>query len=148
MGRKTYTESELRRIFKNSAGKCHLDHKPLKFELYGNLYEAGGWEVDHSVAVARGGTKAIQNLYPACPRCNRQKQAESSRDVRARNGFSRAPLNEKRREQELEKQRKGGAIAGGVAGALIGGPAGLLWGALAGFGVGDSLDPDRKAKKR
>jgi len=41
-------------------------------------------EVDHRVPLARGGNNSIDNILPACGRCNRRKHAMSEREFRAR----------------------------------------------------------------
>jgi 5-methylcytosine-specific restriction endonuclease McrA len=41
-------------------------------------------EPDHRVALARGGSNEIENILPACGRCNRRKHAMSESEFRAR----------------------------------------------------------------
>lgn len=39
---------------------------------------------DHRVALARGGSNTIDNILPACRRCNQQKHTSSEREFRVR----------------------------------------------------------------
>ena len=41
--------------------------------LYGNTYSSTGWEIDHIVPVARGGSNDLTNLQPLQWENNRQK---------------------------------------------------------------------------
>ncbi len=40
-------------------------------------------EMDHRVPLARGGTNAIDNILPACGRCNRRKHTRTEAEFRA-----------------------------------------------------------------
>lgn len=45
---------------------------------------AGRLEADHRIPVSRGGTNSIENVLPACRRCNRSKEAATDTEFRAR----------------------------------------------------------------
>lgn len=127
-----YDEETLRGIYAKTNGRCHLCSESIAFSNYGKHGRRGGWELDHSVPLAEGGTDHLNNLLPAHTSCNRSKQARSSRAARNDYGKSRAPLS----AEALRRARLGialsGALFGGMLGARIGGPAGLWIGAIAG----------------
>ena len=56
----------------------------------------GPLQPDHRIALARGGTNAIDNILPSCPPCNRRKHTSSEREFRVR------LLNERLRSTEFE----------------------------------------------
>ncbi|MES9868042.1 MAG: HNH endonuclease [Candidatus Thiodiazotropha sp. LLP2] len=67
------TEEKLNKIFEKTRGKCHLCHKQLAFKNYGVIGNHGAWEIEHSKPKSKGGTDHLNNLFPACIRCNREK---------------------------------------------------------------------------
>ena len=89
MGRTLWTDEELNIIFDRTSGHCWFCKHPLKWSHYGDRSFAMGWEVDHRVAVANGGTDDISNLIPACWTCNNAKATRNAnrfyRDI-GRNG--------------------------------------------------------------
>ena len=133
-----WSPQELRSIYNRTCGNCHLCHRKMYLTNYGKFGERGAWEVEHSVARARGGTDHGNNLYGAHISCNREKRDGSTRAARARNGLTRAPLSrEARADARTENTVLGvgaGALALGlltafnpfaaVIGAVIGGIAG------------------------
>jgi 5-methylcytosine-specific restriction endonuclease McrA len=46
--------------------------------------EAGVMQPEHKIPLARGGTNAIENILPACGRCNRKKHLMTESEFRAR----------------------------------------------------------------
>jgi 5-methylcytosine-specific restriction endonuclease McrA len=62
---------ELERIFAKTKGRCDLCNEKLVFDDYGRSY---GWQVDHRFPLDRGGNNNFENLWPACPDCNRSKK--------------------------------------------------------------------------
>ena len=46
----------------------------MRYEDYGNINAAFGWEIDHIHPVSRGGTDEIANLQPLYWENNRQKK--------------------------------------------------------------------------
>ena len=74
-----YSEYELNYIFDKTGGRCIHCRKKLGWSNYGIVGARGAWEVDHSKAVARGGTDYLRNLIPSCIPCNRAKGSQSSR---------------------------------------------------------------------
>jgi 5-methylcytosine-specific restriction endonuclease McrA len=100
-----YDDDTLRRIYDSTSGKCHLCHKKLSISNHGVLGAKGAWDVDHSIPVSEGGTDHLNNLKPACIRCNRSKGAGSTRSFRVAYGNTRAPLSvtaERRRRRNRE----------------------------------------------
>jgi 5-methylcytosine-specific restriction endonuclease McrA len=75
-----YTDEDLNYIYDKNEGFCWHCGKKLSFINYGRPGEKGAWEVDHSIPVIRGGTGHLNNLVPACVRCNRSKQDLTSRE--------------------------------------------------------------------
>jgi len=135
-----YSKEELRIIYERTDGRCHVCRKKLSFVNYGRLDGRAPWEVDHSVAKARGGTDRIGNLLPACPGCNRSKGASDNRSVRGRHGHSRKPLSKTARTSARRWNAAGGGAAGAIAGGLIAGPPGALVGGLLGAAIGHDAE--------
>jgi 5-methylcytosine-specific restriction endonuclease McrA len=134
-----YDKVHLDRIFHSTAGRCHLCHRPLARKNYAADGTRGAWEVDHSLARARGGTDHGNNLKPAHIACNRSKQHSDNRAIRRVHGHARAPLSAKAIK---EKRIRNAAIGGtglGVVGGLAFGPFGLVAGALVGVLAGHDI---------
>lgn len=127
-------------IYDRTAGRCHICRKQLARRNYGKHGTRGAWEIEHSVARARGGSDHGNNLYPACIRCNRSKGTATSRTARARNGHARAPLSIKRQAEVRARRSVGGGILGAVGAGLVGAPILVLMG-LAAL-IGYALDPE------
>lgn len=137
------TDDELEYIFDRSGGDCHLCHGKLAFTNYGQAGRRGAWEIEHSVPRARGGTDRLNNLYAAHIRCNRSKGARSTRSVRRKNGYMRAPPSTQARHAErIENMIAGGGL-GMFVGAL-GGPIGVAIGGLLGTSFGYGQKPGRR----
>lgn len=125
-----YSDDDLTQIYERTDGRCHICHKKLAFINYGRERARGAWEVEHSRSRANGGTNHINNLFPACIACNREKGTMQSRSARARHGKSRAPRSEARQKKfKLRNAALGASIGGlgflvnpmaGIAGALLG----------------------------
>lgn len=140
--RRRYSEEDLGAIYDRTSGKCHVCHKKLAFNNYGLPGERAAWEVDHSRAVARGGSDHLNNLFAACVPCNRSKGTVGARSARARSGTRRAPLSvAKRRSARNENTVAGGAL-GAALGGVLGGPPGAFLGGVLGAAFGNSSDPD------
>lgn len=129
-----YQEKRLRRIFERTAGRCHICHKKVVWANYGRVDLRGGWEVEHSVPRARGGSDHPTNLYPACIGCNRAKGSKSTRSARARHGKVHAPLSRGGRLWARIENAVAGCLLGMVAGAFV-----SAEGALVGSWVGGAL---------
>jgi len=127
-------------IYDRTAGRCHICGKRLARKNYGKHGQRGAWEIEHSVARARGGSDHGNNLYPACISCNRAKGTVTSRTARARNGRTRAPLSKQRRGQVRASRAVGGGLLGLAAAGLVGAP--LLIPAGIAAVVGYALDPE------
>jgi len=125
-------DARTKAIYLKTAGHCHICGRRLSQSALG---KPGGWERDHSIPRACGGTDRLTNLYPACVACNRSKQAWSTRSARTRHGLTRAPLS----REQTSSRRLENTVVGLALGALLGhallGPAwsvGSLLGALLG----------------
>ena len=138
----TYSDDDLDVIYLRNSGKCHLCGKKLARKNYAAYGERGAWEVDHSVARARGGGDHGNNLRAACIACNRSKQAVSSRTVRTANGLNRSPMSPTERERAKSRNALKAGAAGAAIGAAIGGPPGAVIGGIIGGIVGDAEDPE------
>ena len=139
---KKYDEKMLRTIYDKTNGRCHLCSKSIAFSNYGLHDACGGWEVDHSVPVSKGGTDHLNNLRPAHTTCNRSKQARSSRAERQANGRTRAPLSAAAINREKTASAVTGALAGGLLGLRLGGPVGFWIGLIGGAVTAYAMDPE------
>jgi hypothetical protein len=137
-----YTVHGLRTIYDRTSGYCHLCQKKLAFSNYGKAGSRATWEVDHSRAQSNGGTHRLNNLFAACISCNRGKGAQTTRIVRTRNGYTKAPSSKSARRIAKRWNAVGGAVLGAIPGALFG-PFGLALGALIGGKLGYDGNPDR-----
>ena len=77
-----YDNEILNDIFDKTDGYCHICDGKITFSAYGDVYHRKGWEVDHSIPRAKGGTDHLNNLLPAHTSCNRSKGAYSTRTAR------------------------------------------------------------------
>jgi len=135
---RSWTIEELRVIYDSTSGYCSICHRKVYFTNYGKHGSRGAWHVDHTVPVAVGGTNRINNLRPACIRCNLDKGTRSVVSARAVNGVTRAPYSRAKARAVRSRNTLDGAIAGAAAGAAIAGPSGALVGGIIGgfFGHG------------
>lgn len=135
------SDEKLGRIFRRTDGQCHICRKTLSFGSYGAVGKRGGWEIEHSRPRSMGGTDHMNNLYPACIRCNRSKGNGTTTSARAANGYRRAPLSEAKKNKNAWT---GGAV-GALAFLFVPLPlqlAAAVVGAVAGAVVGKSYEPD------
>lgn len=136
-----FTAEQRKAIHKKTHGKCHLCGTRRTFAKYGKSEAEGGWQVEHSVPQAKGGTDHLNNLFVACTECNQVKGTSSTKAARAAHGRTCAPMSYKKKQEV----RKNNAIAGGILGGIFGlalGPAGLIFGAFIGASVGRSVKPE------
>lgn len=128
-------EAQLRTIYDRTEGQCHICRKRLSFRNYGLFGKRGAWEIEHSVAQARGGTDHLNNLFAACISCNRSKGDCYSRTARRKNGYECAPYSSRKRKRNAAlgagigsfamifvppQFKLAAAIVGAVAGAVVG----------------------------
>ena len=125
-----WTDEQLKAIYDRTSGYCHLCSKKLAYSNYATAGSRGAWEVEHSVPNACGGTVRMNNLHAACIACNRSKQARSTRNCRAQNGRSCAPLNRAARATARTENDLAGAGLGLLVGAAFGPVGALACGAL------------------
>lgn len=78
MGRRRWTDDELNAVFDRMGGTCWFCKCPIRWRNYGRRDVPMGWEVDHRVAIANGGTDDIANLIPACWTCNNFKGTKNA----------------------------------------------------------------------
>lgn len=107
----TYTDEQLKRIWKSTDGRCHLTGRRLLLKDYGKT-----WEVDHSKPRAKGGSDHGNNLKPALVSANRSKQATGSRATRRSHGLKRSPMS----AAEQGRKRGGNTASGAVLGPVPG----------------------------
>jgi 5-methylcytosine-specific restriction endonuclease McrA len=69
----SYSPERLRQVYDKTGGYCEYCGKKIAFKNYGKSKERGSWEVDHSIPLSRGGTDNLNNLFPTCTDCNREK---------------------------------------------------------------------------
>ncbi len=132
-----YDNEKLNRIYERTDGYCHVCCKKLSFVNYAQPVRKGAWEVEHSRPRAKGGTNHLNNLYPACITCNRDKGTVTTQTARSWKGRKRAPLSKEKKKRE----KKTNAVAGGILGGLIGSVFGP-WGTAAGVSIGAKLAYD------
>lgn len=138
-----YDDKLLDRIYRKTSGYCHLCHAKLSRKNHGRDGKRGAWHIDHSVPRAKGGTDHLNNLKPACITCNLDKNDQTTRTARGRNGKSRAPLSVEKRKQAKNENTLLGVLGGGLAGLAVGGPIGAAIGAFAGGSLAGSKNPDK-----
>ncbi len=136
-----HTREQLRQIYYRTDGVCHLCREDIALDRYG-VDSPLGWEVDHSNPKAHGGTDRLSNLLPAHPHCNRAKGAGSNREIRARHGFTRAPMS---REAKME-HRLDWALGLGVPALILAGP--VLGIVMAGLAFLSDPDRDERDERR
>lgn len=138
-----FSNDDLNGIYDRTDGDCHICGRRLSFTNYGQFGSRGAWEVEHSVARARGGTNRRNNLYPACIPCNRAKRDGTTRSARARYGRTTAPLSAPKKLERRKSNAIKGAGIGWVASRLlqtsVNGTAALV--AIGGF-IGYDIEPD------
>jgi 5-methylcytosine-specific restriction endonuclease McrA len=129
-------EAQLRAIYERTEGRCHICRKQLSFRNYGSIGKRGAWEIEHSVAQARGGTDHGNNLFAAHISCNRSKGDASSRTARRQHGYQCAPYSARKRKRNAAIGAGIGSLAlflvppqFRVAAAVVG----ALTGAIAGY---------------
>lgn len=113
------TSEMLNKIYDKTCGKCHLCHKKLAFKNYASHGNKGSWEIEHSKPKSKGGTDHINNLYPACISCNREKSNGSNYVTRSKNGKTKAPFSEKKKQAMRKKTSMKYGVTGFIATALL-----------------------------
>ncbi len=128
-------DEKLERIFLRTDGQCHICRKHLSFSNYGATGKRGAWEIEHSRPQSKGGTDHMNNLYAACVSCNRSKGNATTASARAANGYRKAPLSKRKKNQNAliwgatgslvalfvpPQLRLVAFVAGAAAGALLG----------------------------
>ncbi len=132
----------LRRIYDRTNGRCHICRKKLSLANYAQPNERGAWEIEHSRARALGGSDHLNNLYPACINCNRDKGTLTSRTVRSYFGHQRAPLSKEGRAKARQSRAVAGGLGGLALGGVLGGPPAALLLGIVGALVGHGSNPD------
>ena len=75
-----YSKERLRDIFDKTDGRCRHCGKQLAFQNYGKYDARGGWHVDHSVPVSKGGSDNLRNLWSLCWEHNLDKSDSHGSD--------------------------------------------------------------------
>ena len=128
-----------RLIYERTDGCCHICRKGLVFSNYAQFGHRGAWEIDHSKAIANGGSNHGNNLYPACISCNRSKGKHSSRSARKIHGHTRAPSSKQANNRAKQQRIAAGIMTGGLLGLSVASIPGALIGAIAGGAIGNSF---------
>lgn len=129
----------LRKIYDRTEGRCHICKTKRALKNYGQPALRGAWEVDHSKPQSKGGTHHLNNLYVACPSCNRSKGNSHNLTARAKHGHKAAPLSKVRASAARKENATIGAIFLGGFGAAVAGPVGAAIGAKVGHAIGKSV---------
>jgi|GEM_PF-2114490 len=79
-----YTYEELYQIANKTGNDCHLCHRPIEFDAYGDKKNPDGWEVDHVRPKSKGGHNGFSNLRAAHTYCNRKKGNRPNRFIRSK----------------------------------------------------------------
>lgn len=82
-----YDKQTLNKIYQKTDGYCHLCGKKLSRTNYGSHGYKGAWHVDHSRAIANGGSHHMNNLFAACISCNSEKGTLHKTTIRRRKGY-------------------------------------------------------------
>lgn len=138
-----YDNKRLNNIYDKTDGYCHLCHKKLAFKNYGVNGTKGAWHVEHSVPKAKGGTNHLNNLYPACIKCNTDKGTYHTKTARGWNGNTRAPYSAAKKQKIKSTNTIGGAAVGGGIGLAVGGPIGGIIGSIIGGAIGNNNSPKK-----
>lgn len=101
-----YDTSRLQRIFDKTGGRCEYCRTDLVWSSYGSPDNIGSWEIDHSVPQSKGGTDHLNNLFPACTECNRQKGDMTGQAFRRK--------LQRQQPDPLAELLKAGAVIGGA----------------------------------
>lgn len=128
----------LTKIFDKTDGNCHLCHKELIFENHGLQDVEYSWHIEHSKPKASGGTDHLNNLYPACAKCNLEKGTLKTSVIRKRKGVIRAPLAKTKKAEIKRINTIDGAVLGGILG-ILGGPIAMLSFSIIGGIVGNKI---------
>jgi hypothetical protein len=137
-----FTDEKLDLIYHKTTGYCHICHRKLARRNYGLLGERGAWEVEHANPRSKGGTDHLNNLYPACIICNRDKSNRTTKTARSWHDKKRAPLSPAKRKAAKSHNAVLGAAGGAVLGSMFG-PAGAAFGAMIGGIWGHEENPDQ-----
>lgn len=138
----SFTKDKRRRVYDRSSGYCHICHKKLAWKNYREIEARGAWEIEHSNPKARGGTDALNNLYPACIPCNHSKRTKSTRSARAVYGKTRAPLTREKREKAKMLNSVMYGLGGAVIARMLWPPATLFAGLICMI-IGQKRNPDK-----
>ena len=130
-------------VFTKTDGHCHLCHKKLSFSNYGKNGARGAWHIEHSIAKANGGSDHLNNLFPACVKCNVEKGVLHTKTARRKNGVSRAPFSSNKKAAIKDSNTASGVVIGSVIGTAIGGPVGGFLGGVLGGLIGNQSSPQK-----
>jgi len=76
-------ESTMKEVFDMFDGHCHFCGDEIVLEKRGFTADMDGhWEADHVVMKKNGGSDRLDNLLPACTRCNRLRWGRSGQSLR------------------------------------------------------------------
>lgn len=131
---------QLQKIYSRTDGNCHICHRKLVFSNYAIHGLKVAWQIEHSVPKAKGGTNHLNNLFAACISCNLKKGILTTGTARRRNGFTRAPYSNVKRQKIEHDNIAKGVVIGAFLG-LVGGPIGSIIGGTLGGYIGKNNSP-------
>ena len=85
------TEGKLDRVYLKNFGMCRSCGKRLVREMHGAVGHPDEWQVDHDIPKSRGGSNNIDNLWPMCAACNRDKADLTGEEYRLSKMFPGLP---------------------------------------------------------
>lgn len=85
-------EGKLDRIYWKNFGMCSGCGKRLVREMHGAVGHPDEWQVDHDIPKSRGGSNNIDNLWPMCAACNRDKADLTGHEYRVSKMFPGLPV--------------------------------------------------------
>lgn len=95
-------KNELLIIWSKTSGRCHFCGEKLKFEKYGkNKFIKGNWTLDPVLPKNRGGKNSIENLLPACGKCNGLRWHRMGSELRRALDYGITALQEIRKNDKL-----------------------------------------------
>lgn len=77
--RHSFDWRKIKKIIQKTEGRCFYCHCQLPNDTYvpddgyAASYKIRNWHVDHVMPISRGGSNLIENLVPACCKCNAEK---------------------------------------------------------------------------
>lgn len=111
----------------NNIGDCHYCRQTVVFSHYAKRKTASGkrvptgWEIEHKIARANGGSDRYSNLVVSCWTCNNRKSDRmSARQMLRAFNFRNPPLTFEAAEAARERNRRLGLLVGAMVAIVVG----------------------------